>query len=161
MQSLMKASVRADRFWDQAWNIMTGQSIPSVMFFSTFATSVWIWLYAGSLVLARALAMTERGLDFIGRLDVRSKPFGVLARLASAASFTLVLLIYGLSAGWSFVSDAEEPAKKTVTRKRDCWAEYPACTKECRTKHVADGEKELLCIELCEAAAFWCKYPER
>lgn len=55
-----------------------------VFFYSTFLTSVWLWLYALSLPLSRLLVRTGRGMGWLLRAaDVAHHPFG---RWASSRS---------------------------------------------------------------------------
>ena len=69
-----------------------------VFFYSAFLTSVWLWLYAVSVVLARSLVRAGRGVGFLLKLtDVENHPF----RSMGFTSVVLVSLMF--LAGLPFV----------------------------------------------------------
>ena len=59
----------ADGFLARGWNLF------GIFFYSTFFTSVWVWLYALSGFAVSGLAKTQRGLNFLrNTLDFENKP---------------------------------------------------------------------------------------
>jgi hypothetical protein len=85
------------------WNIVTlennvvlGRSDPydmpmSVFFYSTFLTSVWLWLYAASVFVSRVLVRMSGGVGFLLKVtDVEHHPF----RSMGFTSVVLVSLLF-------------------------------------------------------------------
>jgi len=74
------------------WPFFTSQkddAIMGIFFWSTFFTSIWIWLYLTAIVLIRFAKMYERVWSLF---DIEQKPFQSLGLVAATAS-TIVLLI--------------------------------------------------------------------
>ena len=75
------------------------QSPFTAMMFSTFFTSVWIWLYVGAGALLRVLYPVLKGIDWLKEsLDVEARPvhtlgllLAVLTTMAFAISAPFVL----------------------------------------------------------------------
>ena len=69
------------------------QRIFLVLFLSTFFTSVWLWLYAGSVLLSRLLLRMNDGVGFLLRVtDVERQPF----RSMGFVSVIIVSVIFAL-----------------------------------------------------------------
>ena len=64
-------------------------AIMGIFLWSTFFTSVWVWLYLAAIALIRFAKIYERVWSF---LDIEQKPFQSLALVAATLS-TIVLLI--------------------------------------------------------------------
>jgi serine/threonine protein kinase len=84
------------------WHIVTGeieralggQARPvSVIFASTFLTSVWIWLYMGASLLLRTLHPVLQGLEILKRvIDVENRPaaaMGLLLAIVMSIGFAI------------------------------------------------------------------------
>jgi hypothetical protein len=73
---------------------LSGQARPvSVIFASTFVTSMWIWLYMGASLLLRALRPILEGLEVLKRvIDVRNRPaaaMGLLLAVVVSVGFAI------------------------------------------------------------------------
>ena len=62
----------------------------SVFFYSAFFTSVWLWLYAASVLVSRVLLRMNSGVGFLLRVtDVEKQPF-------RSMGFVSVIIVSGL-----------------------------------------------------------------
>jgi uncharacterized protein len=66
---------------------------PGIMFYSTFFTSVWLWLYAGSGLMARLVESSLRGFVWIRRLlNVDKEPVLAAGTLCIAITTCMYIL---------------------------------------------------------------------
>ena len=66
-----------------------------VFFYSTFLTSVWLWLYAASVLVSRVLLRMNNGVGFLLRVtDVERQPFRSMGFIS--VIIVSVLLTLGL-----------------------------------------------------------------
>jgi hypothetical protein len=76
-------------------NVMAFSGRLSVFFYSTFFTSVWLWLYAASVLVSRVLLRMNSGVGLLLRVtDVENQPFrsmGFVSVLIVSALFALGL----------------------------------------------------------------------
>lgn len=81
------------------WGVISGKyGMLSPFFFSAFFTSVWLWIYALTALVAQALLRVGRGAGFLLRItDVKERPF-------RSMGFTAVVLVsVGFLVGLPFV----------------------------------------------------------
>jgi hypothetical protein len=65
-------------------------SAPSGKLYSAFATSVWLWLHAASVLVSRVLLRMNSGVGFLLRAtDVERQPF-------RSMGFVSVIIVSGL-----------------------------------------------------------------
>lgn len=71
-------------------DVVTGRSEFSVFFYTAFFTSVWLWLYAASVLVSRMLVKLNAGVGFLLNVaDVQKNPLRALG-------FVSILLVSGL-----------------------------------------------------------------
>jgi hypothetical protein len=71
-------------------DVVTGRSAYSVFFYTAFFTSVWLWLYAASVLLSRLLVKLNDGVGFLLNVtDMEQQPLRALG-------FVSILLVSGI-----------------------------------------------------------------
>ena len=82
-----------DGFLPQAYRVVFMASMMGLL--STFLTSVWLWLYAASVLVSRVLLRMDSGVGFLLRVtDVEKQPFrsmGFVSVIIVSALFALGL----------------------------------------------------------------------
>ena len=72
-------------------DIVLGDHVSSLFFYSAFFTSVWLWLYAASVLVSRVLVRLSGGVGFLLKVtDVEIQPF----RSMGFTSVVLVSLLF-------------------------------------------------------------------
>ena len=75
--------------------ILRGEHLYAPFFYSAFFTSVWLWLYAASVLLSRALLRMNKSVGFLLRVtDVEKQPFrsmGFVSVIVASGLFALGL----------------------------------------------------------------------
>jgi len=65
--------------------------IGAVPFYSTFSTSVWVWLYVAAFFMLRAMSWFKGCGRLLARLDVDNQPVRIIGGVASLGTFVLFL----------------------------------------------------------------------
>lgn len=75
-------------------DVLVGRSWFSPFFYSAFFTSLWLWLYALSVLVSRALVKANAGVGFLLNLtDVEEHPLRALG-FVSILPVSLVFLVF-------------------------------------------------------------------
>ena len=86
-------SETAETFW-QGLTFSGTESFLGIFIYSTFLTSVWLWLYALSGFLVKAFARSRKGLHFLQKhLNVEEHPL-------RSMGFVLMLLVTVVYVVW-------------------------------------------------------------
>src|SRR5262249_25575903 len=79
----------------------------SIVFWSGFAPSIWMWLYVAALFVTRALLRSEKLVNWLRWfLDVEKAPFRSIGGVAASLAFIASVAIIVVSAEVSRISAA-------------------------------------------------------
>ena len=63
----------------------------NALFYSTYMTSIWVWLYFVGLSFTKLLLILDQGIRILDKFQIEKQPFRVVGFATSAAIFVLFL----------------------------------------------------------------------